>query len=279
MYTGDYVADRMRSDSNFIRALVRTLQLKNSFYYSFDSLQGISKIYAPDSTFKIFTWSLSFETGHRQRGAIQLKTTDGSLALIPLKDFSEFTPSPIDSIRTKDNWIGAVYYGIVKTTYNSKNFYTLFGHDANGSFSNKKWIEVLTFDGSKEPFFGGHFSFEKDSVKKENTPRYSLEYNKEATAYLNFTTEENVILISHLVSASGEAFKPYTYIPDGEYEGFEWKDGKWIHIENVFNTFGNRVSYPELIRDDEGNINQQKLDEFSQKSIQREKETKRKQSR
>ncbi len=52
---------RMRNDSVFIRTLVRTLQVKNSFHYPFDSVIGISKLYSPDSSFRIFTWSLAFD--------------------------------------------------------------------------------------------------------------------------------------------------------------------------------------------------------------------------
>ena len=50
--------ERFRSDSNFIRGLVRALKTSNSFYYPFDSLRTISHLYSPDSTFRIFTWQL-----------------------------------------------------------------------------------------------------------------------------------------------------------------------------------------------------------------------------
>ncbi|MEO7394543.1 MAG: hypothetical protein ABIU11_06330, partial [Chitinophagaceae bacterium] len=87
--------DRMISDSIFTKTLVRTLQIKNSFYYPFDSLLGISKIYAPDSSFRIFTWAISYDDYYfRQRGALQFRTADGSLKLLPLRDFSEFTDKP-----------------------------------------------------------------------------------------------------------------------------------------------------------------------------------------
>jgi hypothetical protein len=140
-------ASRMRSDSLFVKTLIRALQIKNSFYYPFDSVQGISKMYAPDSTFRIFTWNISFDDYYsRQRGAIQIRTNDGTLKLVALRDCSEFTPNAMDSMRTKANWIGAVYYDIVKTNYDGKNYYTLIGFDNNSVMSNKKWIEVMTFD-------------------------------------------------------------------------------------------------------------------------------------
>ncbi len=155
----------MRTDSSFIKTFVRSLQIKNSFYYPFDSVRGLSKIYAPDSTFKIFTWHLDFDGSYiRQRGAIQYKTADGSLKLVPLRDYSEFAENALDSVRNKDTWIGAVYYNMIKTTHQGKNYYTLFGYDANTPRSNKKWIEVLTFDQRNMPVFGGSFLALKKTV-------------------------------------------------------------------------------------------------------------------
>src|ERR1700761_3057700 len=46
-------ADRFIDDSSFIRSLVRSLREPNSFYYPFDSLETISRLYAPDSSFRI----------------------------------------------------------------------------------------------------------------------------------------------------------------------------------------------------------------------------------
>ncbi|MBC7872519.1 MAG: hypothetical protein H7Y01_00910, partial [Ferruginibacter sp.] len=113
--TDSLAEDRMVSDSAFTKTLVRALQVKNSFYYPFDSVVGISKLYAPDTSFRIFSWVIAYDDYYvRQRGAIQLRTPDGSLKLLPLRDFSEFTEKPLDSVRTRNNWIGAMYYNIIK---------------------------------------------------------------------------------------------------------------------------------------------------------------------
>ena len=91
--------------------LVRSLKIPNSFYFPFDSLQTISKLYAPDSSFRIFTWQIKKDVYvFIQRGAIQMRTADGSLKLIPLHDVSMFTKKPEDSVRGANNWIGAIYY-------------------------------------------------------------------------------------------------------------------------------------------------------------------------
>jgi hypothetical protein len=270
-------AGRMRNDSLFIRTLVRSLQIKNSFYYPFDSVQGISKLYAPDSSFRIFTWLLDFDGYYtRQRGAIQMHTQDGSLKLFPLRDFSEFTSDPNDSVRTKDNWIGAVYYNIIKNTYNGKNYYTLFGLDDNSIRSKKKWIDVLTFDRQGQPLFGeAPFVFDQDSVKRAPLNRFCIEYKKEASALVNFIDEQGMILVDHLISETDEPDLPYTYVPDGDSEGFKWEKGKWVHVDKVFNykvdmkgadIYLGKPPMGDPILDKEGNHNEDKLNEQSEKN-------------
>jgi hypothetical protein len=256
-------AGRMRNDSLFVRTLVRTLQVKNSFYYPLDSIMGISKLYAPDSTFRILSWSLSFDDYYsRQRAAIQLRTLDGSLKLIPLRDYSEFTDKPLDSVRTKDNWIGAVYYNIILTEHSGKKYYTLFGIDDHSVRSNKKWIEVLTFNERNQPLFGGPmFTFERDSVKRPAQSRFAIEYKKEASTLVNFVQEEGIILVDHLISETDEPDKPYTFIPDGDYEGFKWENGTWVHIDKVFDfkLKDGEFPMPDPLRDDKGKNNEEKL--------------------
>jgi len=260
-------APRMRSDSLFTRVLIRALQTKNSFYYPFASVQGISKLYAPDSTFRIFTWDLQInDYWSLQRGAIQLRTNDGSLKLIPLHDASEFTSDAEDSVRGRNNWIGAVYYDIVKTTYNGKNYYTLIGFDSNNSMSNKKWIDVLSFDKNDQPVFGSaYFSFEKDSIKREPQYRFSVEYKKEARTILKYDREDKLIIVDHLISETDEPENKWTYVPDGDYEAFKWQDGKWVHIDKLYNFKLQEGEAPvaDPLLDRNGNVNEKKLEEKS----------------
>jgi hypothetical protein len=258
-------AGRMRSDSQFVKTLIRSLQIKNSFYYPFDSVQGVAKVYAPDSTFRILSWNLSFDQYYsRQRAAIQFKTPDGSLKLVPLRDVSEFTENAIDSVRNKNNWIGAVYYNIVKTEYNGKNFYTLIGFDNNNVMSNKKWLEVMTFNQQKEPVFGGpFFSFAQDSAKRPTQNRFYIEYKKEARAVLDYDPDLNLIIVDHLVSETDEPENKFSYVPDGDVEAFEWKNGKWLHIDKLydFKLKDGEFPMPEPLRDDKGNVLPKKKDE------------------
>lgn len=229
-------ATRMKADSQFTRVLVRTLQITHSFQFPFDSLLGISKLYAPDSSFRIFSWNLSYDDYyHRQRGTIQIRTKDGSLKMYPLRDVSEFVDNPIDSVRDRMNWIGAYYYNMIRTQHAGKNYYTLFGFDPNGPMSSVKWIDVLHFNPKGEPVFGGpFFSYEEDSIPQKTQYRFQIEFKKDAQVLVNYIKNLDMILVDHLISENNDPDNKWTYIPDGDQEGFVWKKGKWVHIDKVF---------------------------------------------
>ncbi len=265
--------DRFTADSQFTRMFVRALSINNSFYYPFDSLITISRLTAPDSTFKIFTWQLVVnDVVTRQHGAIQMNTTDGSLELMPLIDRSSVIEDQQDTIADNFGWVGAVYYKLVEKDAFGKRYYTLLGYDENDVQSNKKIIEVLRFDDGHPVFGGSFFSFPDNSVKKRGMARYIMEYKRTASPRLTYDPEMDMIVYEHLISETGEPDKKYTYIPDGDYEGLKWVDGKWVHINKVFTevTPEGQEPVPAPLRDAEGNIDYSKL---SQRTPEDESET------
>jgi hypothetical protein len=188
---------------------------------------------------------------------------------VALRDCSEFTSNAMDSIRTKGNWIGAVYYDIVKTSYNDRNYYTLIGFDNNSVMSNKKWIEVMTFDQKNDPVFGGqYFNYQQDSVKQRTQYRFSLEYKKEARAILKYDQESKLIVVDHLISESDEPDNKWTYVPDGDYEAFKWQNGQWMHIDKLYNYKLEEGHAPvgDPLLDARGNPNEKKLEEKSEQN-------------
>jgi len=259
---GRTAGDRFVADSEFTKMFVRALKIKNSFHYSFDSLMTISKLSPADSSFKIFTWQMVINDNViRQHGAIQMRTEDGSLKLFPLIDKSDITLKMSDTIGNNFGWIGAVYYKIIQTTADGKNYYTLLGYDENNIRSNKKIIEVLSFE-NDQPIFGGtYFNFSDNASLKQNPGRLILEYKKNASPRLVYDKEQDMIIYEHLISETGEDKKKYTYIGDGDYEGLKWKDGKWVHIDKVFTqtTKEGDEPIPNPVRDANGDIDQTKL--------------------
>lgn len=231
-------SQRFEADSQFTRTLVRALKEPYSFEYPFDSLQTLSHIYSPDSAFRIFTWEVMVdEDTYRRHGAIQMRTPDGSLKLFALIDRTEALKHPMDTVTDNAFWIGNIYYKIVLKKYLGKSFYTLLGYDEHNLASTRKWIEVLTFDPEGKPVFGGRFFVFNAGDPEQPGPiaRYMIEYKKDGGARIQFDPDLNLIIYDHLISESNEPQKKYTLVPDGDYEGFRWVNGKWVHINKVFN--------------------------------------------
>ena len=267
---------RFRADSQFVRSLVRALKLEHSFYYPFDSLFTISRLYAPDSSFRIITWQFKKDNlMYLQEGAIQMNQPDGSLKLFPLFDASMFTAKPLDSVRSRKNWIGAIYYKIIEKEYEGKKYYTLLGFDDFSETSNKKWMEVLTFTPEGEPRFGGpYFSFQEDSIRTPAHYRFNIEYKKEAATRFNYDPEMDMVVFDHLVPEGDEPDKKDTYVPDGDFEAFQWKDGRWVHVQKQLFSFklkDGQFPTEQKMLDDQGNVDEQKLLDASQKNQQKKK--------
>jgi hypothetical protein len=205
-----------------------------------------------------------------QEGAIQMNQPDGSLRLFPLFDASMFTGKPLDSVRTRTNWIGAIYYRIVEKTWQGKNYYTLLGFDDYSESSNKKWMEVLTFTPEGEPRFGGpYFSFQEDSVRKPTQYRFNIEYKKEAGTRFNYDPSLDLVVFDELISESNEPEKKDTYVPDGDFEAFQWKNGKWVHMQKgIFTEKLKDGDFPReaQILNDQGKANEAQLEAQSEKN-------------
>lgn len=273
MVFAEEAADRFRADSHFVRTLVRALKVKNSFYYPFDSL-NISRLYSPDSAFRIFTWQLKKdEYVYHQKGAIQMNTPDGSLKLIPLYDRSMFMRDPTKTIGVDTNWVGAIYYKIVLKEYNGVKYYTLLGFDDYSVASNKKWMDVMHFNEQGRPVFGGkYFNFKNDTAKVPDQYRFGIEYKKEAKTFFNYDADKDMIIFDHLVSESDEPERKSTLIPVGEFEAFQWQNGQWVHLPSVdfdFRLKDGDFPRDATIYDDAGKANEQALEEASRKNFEK----------
>lgn len=255
-------SDRFLADSGFTKMLVRALKTRNSFYFPFDSLATISRLYAPDSSFRIFTWQMMISDNMiRQHGAIQMKTEDGSLKLYPLIDKSDVTINQEDTIGNNFGWIGAVYYKIVLKESNGQKYYTLLGYDENNIRSTKKIIEVLNFITGEPQFGGNFFLMDNKPGSKKVQSRFIMEFKKNAGARLTYDADLDMIVKEHLISETNEPKKKWTYVGDGDYEGFKWTGGRWVFNEKIFNmvTPEGKEPVPMPMRDEKGNITDEKL--------------------
>ncbi len=237
---------RIRNAYLQIPVLVEILKIPGSFHYPFDSLRAVSLTYAPDSGFRVFTWQFRLNSGrYRHLGAVQLNSD--SLRLIPLFDASDFMETPEDSISGPRKWYGAMYYKAMMQLSGDTAFYYFFGYDPNDPFSTRKLVEVMHFEdgelilGARKFYFPG-----RDSNLYQ--ARFFIEYKKDVSASLNFDDSRNMIIYDHLVPLNPLSEAGADRVPDGTYEGFEYKNGRWEHVSKVFHEAINEFDNPPVPR-------------------------------
>lgn len=227
---------RVTAIHDFIPRFVAILKEKNSYLYPFDSLLSVVKVYAPDNSFRIFTWQLKEPLGtHKYYGAMQMNSAD--LQMLPLFDYSDTMNVHPQEILSHDNWYGAIYYNCLKhTTTDGRSYYTLLGFDEADFVSNRKVMEIMSFDAEGKPIFGAPIISKTDSNDVTTiSNRLFLEYNDKASVKLNFDKELNKVILDHVVAPSqAEDGAWFTYVPDGTYEGYEWKNNQWTWVEKIF---------------------------------------------
>lgn len=220
-----------RSIASFriIRSLTRALKIPNSFYYKWDSLLPWKIVTPEDGSFRIFSWYVRSDIdAYKYFGTIQMRSD--TLKMFPLIDYSDFTADAEEVTVDNNNWYGALYYGI-KTVKAGKNiYYTLLGWDGNNMTSNRKIMDILFFKNAKPRFGAPIIQVEKGKTQK----RFILEFSDDAVATMSYSDADKKIVYDH-VAPNGNALEGFyaNYIPDGTYEGFEWKKGKWRHVNEI----------------------------------------------
>jgi hypothetical protein len=217
------VEQRLKSADTFCSKLANAISV-GAKAEKIDILQRVSQLFSDDKNIGIYTWSVPTERGMYKYYGI-VKSPNG---IFILQDANTNNKYMLDEKFTNENWYGAVYFDLVETDINGKKAYTLLGNDLKGIMSNKKVIDVLSFDDNGKPVFGAAI------FDDNNSQRLIFEYNARSVMHMQYNRENEMIIYSILVPMSPEFEDDYRfYIPDIFCDGLKYKDGKWIRIENV----------------------------------------------
>jgi len=233
----------------FNQELVHTfeeiLKENNSFEnYQFDSIKKyISVLNSDDGKFRIINWNVPKEDGTQEYdGFIQEKYRQvkkkglfkkeilESVQVYPLIDRSMEIKNPENSVSDNKKWFGMWYYKIIPKRTKSKTYYTLLGWDGNDKFSQKKIVDVLTFDNMGVPKFGADIFI----IPKKYPKRIIFEYSSTCTMSLKYSAHKDSIIFDHLAPTQPqfEGVNQY-YCGDMSYDGLGWKHGKWNYGKDV----------------------------------------------
>ncbi len=237
--TGDSMVDgespkvRAAAYRRFVPALHKALRVPGSFQYSFDSLKFMKQIIPEDKAFRLLNWLIKFEDGtYYYVGAVQMNTRD-SLRLLPLADrSSKLDDSTLETaILDSKHWFGALYYSVAVEKIKNQKYYTLLGWNGDNMASDKKVIEVLSFDKSGAISLGAPIFSMEGKIKS----RIVFTFAGSSTMLLNYIPEQHLITFDHLAPSDPKMEgKPWTYVPDGDYNYFIFKKGRWEFQEELF---------------------------------------------
>lgn len=232
LYTFQNDAQRDSMNDQILSKLGQILEYQMSFNYPFDSLLFIGKKYSPDLKFRIYTWNIPAMNGtHTYYGFIQFPGKKNQPCIvIRLYDRSPEIVTPETRILSDKNWWGALYYEIIMNKYKGRRMYTLIGFDLHDRYSNKKVIDVLTFDDNNAPVFG-HPALQMDGKIKN---RMIFEYAEDVVMTIRYSANNKMIVFDHL-SPIEPAFKnnPRYWAPDSSYDGFRFNKGIWEYMPDI----------------------------------------------
>jgi hypothetical protein len=219
-------------NSNILEELETILTLPMSFNYPFDSLRWIGKIYSPDLKFRLITWNIPAANGtHTYYGFIQSpQKKDKPCLVFRLHDRSLEINTPETAVLSAEKWWGALYYEILVNRYKGIHMYTLIGLDLNDQYSNKKVIDILTFDDKNTPVFGRPAFRMEGKIKN----RVIFEFAEDVVMTIRYNGNIKMIVFDHL-SPIEPALRnnPRFYAPDSSYDGFRFRKGIWEYTSDI----------------------------------------------
>lgn len=220
------------ANQNFLITFQKTIKIKESFDYPFDSLKHLGKIKSEDKRLRVFTWNVPQSDGTQKYfGYILYKQKkSSSYSVFELQDNRKLISDPINEIISSTKWMGALYYSIVEKKDKKNQYYILLGLDFNNLFSSKKIIEVLSFGKDSQPVFGAKIF----KVGETDLNRVVFEYSSRASMTLRYIPEASTIVFDHLSPSKPEYTQNYQfYGPDFTYDGFMYEKGAWVYVRNL----------------------------------------------
>ncbi len=219
---------KLKLNEEFTEILDTVLAAERSFFYAFDSLKEITRIYSPDNYFRIINWNIYKKDGtYLYFGFLQTyDSKKKTYEYFKLQNHPELVKSAETFVGSHEKWLGMLYYKIIK----NDNFYTLLGWDGNSKIIQKKYIEVLYFKKNGDPIFG------KDVFKfsRKNPRRIVFQYSAEVVMSLKYDEARKLIVFDHLAPKDSFMEGQYQYYgPDFSFDAFELHKDKWRYVEDV----------------------------------------------
>ncbi|MDR2963424.1 MAG: hypothetical protein LBU90_07335 [Bacteroidales bacterium] len=225
-------AQNTANNTKIIALFDSVLKIPSSFHYAFADLP-IGNVYAPDKSFRVFTWNVIRSNGtYTNYGLLQKydKATN-TVKVFQLTDNSRNIKNAQTAECKPAQWFGATYYDIVQVKSKGTTVYTLMGWSPNTTFTQKKLIETLKFLPDGAPLFGVPILELKG---KGFQRRLIFEYSSKNTMMLRYDVQKKMIVLDHLAPSDFQfANIPEFYGPDFSIDGYKFEKEKWRYKADI----------------------------------------------
>lgn len=232
-------AIRLEPDSQKEEAS-RMLELLLESYYSepknfentFGKVPYLGQISSPDGKVKMVCWNAAYETGEFKYYCVLRYQPNKENVFVTVFEDTETDWSRINRKPVRPNkWYGALYYKILANKHKGKTYYTVLGWDGKDEITNRKVVDVLSFQGKSVILGASLFTDENN----RSLHRVVYEYANDVSMALNYDEKEKMIVLDHLAPEDSRFVGQFQfYGPDFSYDAFKFKKGKWIFLRDVF---------------------------------------------
>lgn len=183
-----------------------------------------------DSSFALITWQFEKADGmFSPRGLIVFN----SGKFVHLENDPEIWQDPEYERFEGNQWPGAVYYQMHSFEHGKDTLYILFGYHGWDGKNRLRIVEIMEAQDGIVQFGAPVLIMDADSVRPDARYRKVLKYSAQSNVRIQYEDSLKMIMMDHLIPARTPE-GDLSWVPDGSYEAFELRDGRWYFVEKVF---------------------------------------------
>lgn len=231
------VMDKFQLNQTFTDTLRAMLNDYESYDFGMDSISIFSVVKSDKGDFKIYTWAIEdAPNSYIYFGFTQYLLDKRKQKLKVCLLTSEATNDQQYSELDTSQWLGAIYYNVIPQQKRRDDKFLLLGWDGNTSLTNKKVIEVISFDKKGIPTFGANIfrTTEYRPPRGKKNYRIVIEYSAKVSLTLRWDEDLEMIVFDHLAPSSPRLQNVRAaYVPDFSYDALVYENGYWVQKSNV----------------------------------------------
>lgn len=220
--------ERVNINDRIFSKLRNALRLQGSFFYPFDSLTNIGRIYSDDYNIRVYTWCIELEDlSYRFYGLVQDLNSDRVWALE--QNSAVYIPRETQQIAPR-RWYGALYYKVLNIKKGDDPQYIVLGWSQPNPNMKMKIIDVLDFSDEKL-LLGGDETFKSYHGK---VSRVVFTYCSNLNISLVYDEKKKRFVFDHVTPLSDEYDNPLGCNgPDMSYDQLKKKGKRWVLKKDV----------------------------------------------